>query len=80
MDGGVDVDRDGGEGGADVDGHQDMKLEGLASALEEVSAPASEYQTSPQHNHSSEYHRCRKCNIEQVCINNFQTRGWQPQM
>ena len=49
MDGGVEVDRDGGEGGADVDGHQDMKLEGLASALEEVSTAAS------PHNHSSEY-------------------------
>ena len=36
MDGGVDVDDDGGEGGEDLDGHQDMKLEGLASALEEV--------------------------------------------
>ena len=35
MDGGVEVDDDGGEGGADLDGHQDMKLEGLASALEE---------------------------------------------
>ena len=54
MDGGVDVDRDGGEGGADVDGHQDMKLEGLASALEEVSTAASECQTSPPHN-KSEY-------------------------
>ena len=37
MDGGVEVDDDGGEGGADLDGHQDMKLEGPASALEEVS-------------------------------------------
>ena len=46
MDGGVDVDRDGGEGGADLDGHQDMKLEGPASALEEVSTPVSESQTS----------------------------------
>ena len=41
MDGGVDVDDDGGEGGEDLDGHQDMKLEGLASALEEVSASLS---------------------------------------
>ena len=41
MDGVVDVRRDGGEGGAGVDGHQDMKLEGLASALEEVSASLS---------------------------------------
>ena len=40
MDGGVDVDDDGGEGGEDLDGHQDMKLEGLASALEEVSTPS----------------------------------------
>ena len=70
----------GGVDGGDRGGKQDMKLEGLASALEEVSAPVLECQTSPQHNHSSEYHRCRKCNIEQVCINNFQTRGWQPQM
>ena len=36
MDVGVEVDHDGGEGGADRDGHQDMKLEGPASALEEV--------------------------------------------
>jgi len=35
VDGVVDVRRDGGEGGAGVDGHQDMKLEGPASALEE---------------------------------------------
>ena len=40
MNGGVGVDRNVGEGGADVDGHQDMKLEGSSSALEEVSTPS----------------------------------------
>ena len=46
MDGVVGVDRDGGEGGAGVDGHQDMKLEGPASALEEVSTPTSDITTT----------------------------------
>ena len=49
MDGGVDVDDDGGEGGADLDGHQDMKLEGLASALEEVSTPSEIVEQSSHH-------------------------------
>lgn len=46
VDGVVDVRRDGGEGGAGVDGHQDMKLEGPASALEEVSIRMSDITTT----------------------------------
>ena len=46
MYGAVGVDRDGGEGGAGVDGHQDMKLEGPSLALEEVSIRMSEITTT----------------------------------